>query len=130
MVDALQDDGLVMRRPGVGRFVTVRLTDAGQRSVHEILAARGRPLTDLVATLDEDDRERLDSLLSDLLTRMYGTVRSTDRMCRLCDREACTTVAPCPVGAAGEAAGEDTPSGAEETTRAGSRSRTRRDAEP
>jgi MarR family transcriptional regulator, negative regulator of the multidrug operon emrRAB len=117
MVDALESDGLVERRPGLGRFVTVRLTDAGDRTVRGVLAARGGPLTDLVATLDAHDRERLDTLLSHLLTQLYGTVGSTERMCRLCDRDACTTDATCPVGAAGEAAGEAVPDAVDDTAR-------------
>lgn len=100
MVDSLAAAGLVERRPGQARWVTVRLTPAGRRAARTALAARGGPLTEVVAGLDERDQATLDELLGKLLTRLYGQVGNSELLCRLCDRPTCTAHAACPVGQA------------------------------
>ncbi|GAA3925035.1 MarR family transcriptional regulator [Actinomadura viridis] len=100
MVDALAADGLVERHRAAGRQVAVRLTAGGRRSARDLLAARGAPLAEALAVLDEDERDTLAGLLARLLTRLYEDVGDADLMCRLCDRRACTTGAACPVGQA------------------------------
>lgn len=99
MLDSLVAAGLVRRVRGHGRTVPVRLTEDGERSAQALLAAMARPLTELVGGLDEADRAALDRVLATLLSRLYRRVGSTDLLCRLCDRDACTARAPCPVGA-------------------------------
>lgn len=100
MVDSLAADGLVERRPGVGRWVIIRLTKSGQRTARRVLAERGGPLTEVVDGLSGADRDALAGVLSTLLTRLYGQVGNAELMCRLCDRACCTADATCPVGAA------------------------------
>lgn len=105
MVDSLEADGLAERRPGIGRWVTVWLTLAGQRAARQLLAARAAPLTEMLAGLDDDEQARLASLLEKLLTRIYREVGNSQLICRLCDRPRCTANAACPVGEAERVSG-------------------------
>ncbi|MCT2590073.1 MarR family transcriptional regulator [Streptomyces sp. N2-109] len=100
MVDSLEAERLVDRRSGVGRWVSVTATEAGLRTAHEVLAARGAPLAEAVAVLDEQEQAALGALLGKLLTGIYQQVGSAERVCRLCDRGACVRGAVCPVGQA------------------------------
>lgn len=104
MVDSLVAAGLVRRQGTSGRAVSVRPTARGARTATRLLAARAEPLADLVATLDDRDRAALDRLLPTLLTRLHARVGSTELVCRLCDRAACTARTTCPVGEAGRRA--------------------------
>jgi MarR family transcriptional regulator, negative regulator of the multidrug operon emrRAB len=102
MVDSMQADGLVERRPSSlsSRWIGVHLTTTGKTTAHRLLAARGSPLTDIVATLDADDQEALARVLSNLLARLYAQIGKAQYMCRLCDRDSCVRECTCPVGAA------------------------------
>ncbi len=100
MVDSLEGERLVHRRPGAGREVQVGPTSAGRRVASQLLAARGQPLHDLVSVLDSDEQRALAGLLDKLLARLYAKVGSSEMLCRLCDRASCTTNATCPVGQA------------------------------
>ncbi|MFC5748573.1 MarR family winged helix-turn-helix transcriptional regulator [Actinomadura rugatobispora] len=100
MVDGLAAAGLVERGRGPGRAVPVRLTGRGRSTARELLAARDAPLAAALDALGAGERETLADLLSRLLTRLYNEVGDAERMCRLCDRDACTAGAACPVGAA------------------------------
>jgi DNA-binding MarR family transcriptional regulator len=100
MVDSLEAAALVTRRPGAGRWVTVRPTSAGQRLARELLIARDVPLTRLLDALDDEENATLATLLAKLLARAYGEVGDAELLCRLCDRRACTADATCPVGQA------------------------------
>jgi DNA-binding MarR family transcriptional regulator len=100
MVDTLEADNLVERRPGLGKWVTVHPTAAGLDAARRLLVARGNPLLTVVGSLDEAEQRQLGQLLAKLLTRLYEQVGNAELMCRLCDRVTCTTDAVCPVGAA------------------------------
>lgn len=103
MVDSLESEGLVERRPNPfnNRWVTVHPTRAGRRTCQRLLSARGGPLGELVAGLDESDRQALAGLLEKLLTRLYQRVGNSQYLCRLCDRPACCGGESfCPVGEA------------------------------
>ena len=101
MVDSLESGGLIERRQGVGRFVSVTTTAVGGRTAQAVLAARGTPLTEIVGALDEDDQDALAGLLGKLLTRLYGELGNAQLLCRLCDRGSCVRDgAVCPVGQA------------------------------
>ncbi|GLY79074.1 MarR family winged helix-turn-helix transcriptional regulator [Actinoallomurus iriomotensis] len=100
MVDSLEAGGLVTRRPGAGRAVTVEPTPAGRRLARDLLAARDAPLAGLLGALDDEEHETLAALLAKLLARAYGEVGDAELLCRLCDRGACTDNAVCPVGQA------------------------------
>lgn len=98
MVDSLQAEQLVTRRPGTGREVAVRLTPSGRRAARALLIARDTALNDVLGVLDPHERDQLAGLLEKLLTRLYEHVGNADLLCRLCDRKTCTTDARCPVG--------------------------------
>jgi DNA-binding MarR family transcriptional regulator len=101
MVESLEQRGLVERRPTLGRWVAVHPTESGRAAATSLLDARGGRLTALVAALPPDDQEALARVLERLLRVVYGEVGSSDRVCRLCDRGACTADdAVCPVGQA------------------------------
>lgn len=100
MVDSLQAEHLVEREQRPGRWVPVRLTAAGRDAARNVLAARNAPLAEALAILNDDEQDTLADLLAKLLTGLYGRCGDSHQMCRLCDREACTTGAVCPVGAA------------------------------
>jgi len=102
MVDGLEADGLVERRPSplIRRMTTVHPTRAGRRAARRLLAARSSPLTDVVGALDENEQRTLADLLRKLLSRLYEQVGNAQYMCRLCDRKCCTTEGGCPVGQA------------------------------
>jgi DNA-binding MarR family transcriptional regulator len=107
MVDSLEADGLVVRRQGPGRWVSVMPTATGRRTARKLLAARGTPLTEIVGVLDEDDQAALSGLLGKLLTKLYGEIGDAELLCRLCDRGTCVSegdggdeVTVCPVGQA------------------------------
>ncbi len=96
MTDSLVAAGLVTREPGTGREVAVTLSTAGVAAADRLLAARAEPLAELVAPLTDAERGDLTALLTKILPR----VGRADLVCRLCDRDTCTTNAVCPVGAA------------------------------
>lgn len=100
MLDSLEAAGLLVRRPGQGRSVSVTLTGAGRRAAGRVLGARGAPLADALEALDDAERDVLAGLLGKILTRLYGQVGSSELICRLCDRESCVRDAVCPVGQA------------------------------
>ncbi|MEK6440664.1 hypothetical protein [Pseudonocardia sp. T1-2H] len=100
MVDSLQVADLVNRRQGPGREVSVQPTPAGRHAAFRLLTARGEPLDELASVLDQGEQDILAELLAKLLTRLYTRVRSSERLCRLCDRAGCAASAPCPVGKA------------------------------
>jgi MarR family transcriptional repressor of emrRAB len=102
MVDGLEADGLVERRPSplIKRVTTVHPTRGGRQAARRLLAARSSPLTDVVDALDEKEQQALADLLSKLLSRLYEQVGNAQYMCRLCDRNCCTIEAGCPVGQA------------------------------
>ncbi|WP_329237919.1 MarR family transcriptional regulator [Actinoallomurus sp. NBC_01490] len=100
MVDSLEEAGLVERRRGEGRSVTVACTRAGRRLARDLLTARDAPLTHLLGALDDEEHQALAVLLAKLLDRAYGEIGDTELLCRFCDRGACTDNAVCPVGQA------------------------------
>ncbi|TDB82310.1 MarR family transcriptional regulator [Actinomadura sp. KC216] len=100
MVDGLEAAGLARRRRGEGRAVHVRLTEAGEDAVRDMLDARGAPLAGVLDVLDDEERAAFTVLLGKLLARLYAEIGDADVMCRLCDRQCCVTGAVCPVGQA------------------------------
>jgi DNA-binding MarR family transcriptional regulator len=101
MVDSLVAAELVRRRTGPGRAVAVRLTAKGRRAVRRLLTSRGSSLVDLLrGGLNADEQSTFAGLLEKVLTRVYGEVGDSERICRLCDRASCMRDAVCPVGEA------------------------------
>lgn len=104
MTDSLEHARLVTRTKA-GRRVALRLTEGGTRAAQDVLARRGDLLRELVDRLPPAQRAALTTGLTGLLDVLYTEVRSSDRICRLCDRAACVRAgATCPVGAAERAA--------------------------
>ena len=99
LVDRLQEAGYVTRRPGRdGRSVALRLTARGRRAAQRVAAARGDVLADALSTLDADEREALDALLSRVLAGLIRGPGAVRWMCRLCDMTACgRSSGRCPV---------------------------------
>jgi MarR family transcriptional repressor of emrRAB len=99
LVDRLETGGLVRRGPGLGdaRTVAAHLTPAGRRAARDVLDARATALAEALDALDGPARRRLEPLLERLLARLTVDGRAANRICRLCDGDACGHPARCPV---------------------------------
>jgi DNA-binding MarR family transcriptional regulator len=100
LVDALEDDGLVVRERGRdGRTSTVKLTSRGKTATEQVVAARAVVLTEALGVLSGDERQRLAPLLDKLLGGLVEQRPTGPAMCRLCATEACGAEGghPCPV---------------------------------
>lgn len=90
LVDRLEADGYVARRPGAdGRSVAISLTAKGKRVGARVTAARSTVLGGVLATLTEAERAALDSTVAKLLAGMKRGPGATRWICRLCDLDAC-----------------------------------------
>jgi MarR family transcriptional repressor of emrRAB len=99
LIDRLSARGLVERRRSErdARALALHLTDAGQRAVDDALAARATITTEVLEALDERERERLTGLLETMLRAQTSDGVSAQRICRLCDGDACGHPDRCPV---------------------------------
>jgi DNA-binding MarR family transcriptional regulator len=100
LVDRLEDQGYVRRRPGPdARTAAVILTASGRRVASRISDARLQVLGGLVDALSDDERTALDELVGRLLVSLIRQPGATRWTCRLCDTGACGRFAGgCPVG--------------------------------
>jgi DNA-binding MarR family transcriptional regulator len=90
LVDRLVEAGHVERRPGDdARSVCVMLTASGRAAAERIWGARTSVLSDALGVLSGDDRETLDSLLSQVLIGMRRGPGAVRWICRLCDVHTC-----------------------------------------
>jgi DNA-binding MarR family transcriptional regulator len=90
LVDRLEGEGLVQRRPGPdGRRVSVRLTARGERRAKAILARRERELGQVLGTLSVSEQRELTRLHEKLLAQLPDDVPEATRVCRFCDVHAC-----------------------------------------
>jgi MarR family transcriptional regulator, negative regulator of the multidrug operon emrRAB len=90
LVDRLEAEGLVERRPGPDRRrVSVGLTAKGQRRAKSILDRRERALDGVLQVLTAAEREQLTRLHEKLLARLPDDVPGARRTCRFCDVRAC-----------------------------------------
>jgi DNA-binding MarR family transcriptional regulator len=98
LVERLADAGWVTRAGSRGRRgFELRLTEAGQAIVDELLARRRAVLDDLLDPLSAAERGRLEALLEKLLASRTRERADLERLCRLCERRVCER---CPVAAA------------------------------
>jgi len=100
LVDALEADGLVTRGAADdGRVTVVELTSEGRRRARTVTDERGAVLTDALAVLTPDERERLVPLLDKLLEGLVRGPSPGPALCRLCATEVCGAARgePCPV---------------------------------
>lgn len=99
LVDRLQHDGYVERRPGAdGRTVALRLTTAGRNVAADVRRARPAVLDRVLDGLADDEQAAMVPLLERLLrevtlqridARARGQVPPDGWLCRLCDLVAC-----------------------------------------
>lgn len=100
LVDRLEDRGWVARGESAdGRAVTLELTDTGEETFEELLAARRAVLEELLGPVQADAKESLERALAALLTSLPSTREDAWRICRLCEHRACRGE-ECPVGSA------------------------------
>ncbi len=90
LVDRLQRDGLVERRPGTdGRTAAVSLTAPGRRTARRLTNARLELLRDVVAALTPSEQDVLAGLAGRMLVGLMREPGATRWTCRLCDLGAC-----------------------------------------
>jgi MarR family transcriptional regulator, negative regulator of the multidrug operon emrRAB len=91
LVDGLQAEGLVERRPGMGdgRSRAVVMTAAGRKSARKVLEARSRVHARALAPLSTKERNELARMLEAMLTALTPDRVTCDLTCRLCDIAAC-----------------------------------------
>jgi MarR family transcriptional regulator, negative regulator of the multidrug operon emrRAB len=97
LVDRLAADGLVDRRPGSdGRSVSLWLTERGSSAAEGLLAERRQAVLRALEPLTEARRRELVTFAESTLARLAVDRTRADRICRLCDYEACRQ-GDCPV---------------------------------
>jgi DNA-binding MarR family transcriptional regulator len=91
VVDRLEDDGLVRRRPDAEdrRAVRIELTAAGRRAADRVIDARAAALDEALGGLSPDQRRALGDLAATVLGDVTLDRRTARGICRLCDAVAC-----------------------------------------
>jgi DNA-binding MarR family transcriptional regulator len=98
LIDGLEADGLVERRPGDDRrTVAPALTASGHAIADGILAAREAALAELLEPLTTRERVTLGRLLEKVLDHAVRDLPEGSHTCRLCDVDACEAGGECPV---------------------------------
>lgn len=97
LLDKLEDDGLVARKPGPdARTAALRVTARGRRRVQAILKAREATLLDAVDCLTARQTAALADALRPLLVQQMKEPIDEHIICRLCDTGTCYP-AGCPL---------------------------------
>jgi MarR family transcriptional repressor of emrRAB len=97
LVDRLEADGLLVRRPGIdGREVAVALTAKGRRRGLRVLQARRATASRGLAGLNAKERRELEVLVDRLLRNQSAQRDDPRPVCRLCEVPACP-LRRCPV---------------------------------
>lgn len=98
LVDRLVAQDLLRREAGRDRrTVALVLTEAGSRVADAVLVARAEVLTPLLAELSPRERTTLERLLGKVAAGLAEDRPGAVRVCRLCDRDACTSGPGCPL---------------------------------
>jgi DNA-binding MarR family transcriptional regulator len=98
LVDRLVERGLVLRRAGPDRrTLALVLTEAGAEAAAAVLMARAEALAPLLAELSPRERATLERLLGRVASGLVVDRSGAVRLCRLCDREVCTSGPGCPL---------------------------------
>ncbi|MGI8441063.1 MAG: MarR family winged helix-turn-helix transcriptional regulator [Thermoleophilaceae bacterium] len=98
VVDRLAAEGLVERRPGPDRrSLALHLTAVGERAASAALGRRTRSLRALLDALAPAEQAALVPLLERLVASLADDRPQALRVCRLCDRHACTEAPGCPL---------------------------------
>jgi DNA-binding MarR family transcriptional regulator len=104
LVDRLEADGLVRRRPH-GRSVSLELTARGRRRHAGVERARLAAVEETLAALTPEARSRLEPILEALLAGHAASDQDLRRVCRLCAYDVCERPdCACPVAAAVDSA--------------------------
>jgi DNA-binding MarR family transcriptional regulator len=99
LVDRLEAAGLLRRQGGRDRrTVALVLTEAGLQRVDEALHARTGALQPLIAALSAGERTALEGILTRLVASVADDRQQALHLCRLCDRDACSSGPGCPLG--------------------------------
>lgn len=97
LAQRLETDGLVERIPADDRRSTLlALTDEGQATALNLLAARREVITHAVSRLSDEQINNLANGLADVLFALTSDLPTSEHMCRMCDELACPD-ARCPV---------------------------------
>lgn len=105
MLDRLEADGLVQRRPGADRrTLSLHVTAQGDAAATRLLERRAASLEAVIAALDEDERAALEPLLERVVAALADDRPGALRVCRLCDRDTCRRNPGCPLDHTTEAA--------------------------
>lgn len=98
LVDRLVGKGLLRREVGRDRrTLSLVLTDEGARTADAVLLARAEALAPLLAGLSPRERDTLEGLLGQVAAGLADDRPGALRVCRLCDRDACTSGPGCPL---------------------------------
>jgi len=104
LVDRLEADGLVVRRPGAdGRSTAVALTDAGQEAAARVTAARSEVVSGMLAAISPEDRAALERIAARMLAAVLLAPgpEPPPWVCRLCDTGVCGQAdGACPISRA------------------------------
>lgn len=102
LVDRLVADGLAERRAGNnGRAIAVHLNPAGDLAARQILDRRHTVLRDTLGALEDAERAAMTGMVEKLLASITTGPEHGERICRMCDLDACP-IQRCPVNIAGE----------------------------
>lgn len=97
LVDKLDEQGLIERRPGKDRrSLSLYLTPKGRVLKREVLRARREALDTAFKTLDRQQQACLVELMEVMLKAMTHCKNDADIICRLCEEQACAQ-SHCPV---------------------------------
>jgi MarR family transcriptional regulator, negative regulator of the multidrug operon emrRAB len=97
LVDKLDEQGLIERRPGKDRrSLSLYLTPKGRELKREVLRARREALDGILETLDVGQQRDLVTLLEVILTGITHCKNDADIICRLCEEQVCAQ-SHCPV---------------------------------
>lgn len=89
VIDNLERDGLVMRRPGTDRrTISVMLTGSGRRRAERVRVLRAQAMHHALRHLRPAERRQLEPILERLLATA-AVDHERDEVCRLCDHAAC-----------------------------------------
>ncbi len=98
VVNRLADEGLVERRSGPDRrTLALHLTAAGEGAATALLSRRTQSLRSLLDALEPGELAALEPLLERLVAALAEDRPQALRVCRLCDRRACTSAPGCPL---------------------------------
>src|SRR5688500_2652672 len=94
LVERLEREGWVERRPSPGRASALHLSASGARLVDELLDARERALAAVLEDVEPEAVAAMAAAAEQALAARTTDRAALERLCRLCERRACGA---CPV---------------------------------